>query len=220
MTAKIVDKTHKRSQILQAAVETFVNKGFERATMNDVAEVAGVGKGTIYEYFRNKEEIVAASCDFLYEFIRFNPDLLREPDLTAPAKLRLIFTAFLQFSGAENEALIRLMFHFWGEAIRVPVMETLVFKRLRAYYEEYREILVAIFEQGVAEGTMRVDIDGGSLASVLIGAIDGIFLQSLLEGDWLLPGRSVAALWNLFCRGAFTAAVPAHEKEGFRQGEK
>ena len=47
----------KKMRILQAAVKVFSEKGFHEAKMEKIAEVADVGKGTVYEYFKSKEEL-------------------------------------------------------------------------------------------------------------------------------------------------------------------
>ena len=54
---KIVDKAAKKNEILLAAMRLFAEKGVVNSKMADIAIAAGIGKGTIYEYFRSKEEI-------------------------------------------------------------------------------------------------------------------------------------------------------------------
>ena len=65
MAPKTVDKDEKRLQIAHAAVEVFASKGFDRAKMDDVAREAGVGKGTLYEYYSDKEALLEESFDLL-----------------------------------------------------------------------------------------------------------------------------------------------------------
>ena len=61
MSPKIIDKEAKKAEILQAAMQVFSRKGVAKTRMADIAVAAGIGKGTIYEYFRSKEEIFAAA---------------------------------------------------------------------------------------------------------------------------------------------------------------
>jgi AcrR family transcriptional regulator len=61
VVAKIIDKEQKRYDIARAAMEVFCERGFESASMSRVAGKAGVGKGTIYEYFPSKDELIATS---------------------------------------------------------------------------------------------------------------------------------------------------------------
>ena len=56
----IVDKDKKRREILQAAMQVFAQDGYHRAKMETVAEEAGIGKGTVYEYFKSKADLFLA----------------------------------------------------------------------------------------------------------------------------------------------------------------
>ena len=62
---KIVDKKEKAARIGSAAITVFRKLGYHGTRMVDIAEAAGIGKGTLYEYFRNKDEI------FRFEFERY-----------------------------------------------------------------------------------------------------------------------------------------------------
>lgn len=57
LTRKERERTARRDEILAAARAVFSNRGFERARLDEIAEVAEIGKGTIYNYFKNKEEL-------------------------------------------------------------------------------------------------------------------------------------------------------------------
>ena len=61
MVAKLIDKDQKRRGIARAAMGVFSERGFDATTMSLVAVAAGVGKGTIYEYFDSKDEMIAAA---------------------------------------------------------------------------------------------------------------------------------------------------------------
>ena len=54
----------RREEIMEAALRIFYQKGFYPMKMEEVAQAAGIGKGTVYEYFRSKEELMAAAIDF------------------------------------------------------------------------------------------------------------------------------------------------------------
>ncbi len=58
---KIVDKEAKRKKILEASMRVFAKKGVENTKMKDIAKSAGIGKGTIYEYFNSRDEILQKS---------------------------------------------------------------------------------------------------------------------------------------------------------------
>ena len=59
--ARIVNKKEKREKILEAAISVFAKKGTAKTKTADIAEAAQIGKGTIYEYFQSKDEIIMAA---------------------------------------------------------------------------------------------------------------------------------------------------------------
>lgn len=61
-------KNEKRDLILQSAIEIFCDYGFERTTISEVAKHAGIGKGTIYEYFKSKEELFSSSVQAMFDY--------------------------------------------------------------------------------------------------------------------------------------------------------
>ena len=67
MCPKVIDKKAKRQEILKAAMTVFARKGVAGTKMTDVAESAGIGKGTIYEYFKSKEEIFSEAFQHFLE---------------------------------------------------------------------------------------------------------------------------------------------------------
>ena len=65
--AIIVDKIQKRKDIALSCKELFFQNGINDLTVSQVAKTAGVGKGTIYDYFKNKEEIVFEIVNILMQ---------------------------------------------------------------------------------------------------------------------------------------------------------
>ena len=67
--AKIVDREQKRADIAEKAIEVFAEKGFEKATIQDIAQKAAIAKGSVYQYFETKQDIlVKITHDFLGGF--------------------------------------------------------------------------------------------------------------------------------------------------------
>lgn len=97
MSRLVKEPGDRRQQILTAAMDVFGHKGFHRAKIEEIAVQAGLGKGTVYEYFRSKEELFeemlrAAGCLYL--------DDLRHaiaPDDTVRNRLKAMLVANLEF---------------------------------------------------------------------------------------------------------------------------
>lgn len=85
-------KRRTRKAIIKAAVELFGQKGFDKTSIEELAQLAGVGKGTIYTYFQTKSEIFYAFCEEQLEFI--HEELARKTDPQAPL-IEQVLTIFM-----------------------------------------------------------------------------------------------------------------------------
>src|SRR3954471_22469265 len=54
-----------RARIVRAALEVFADRGFHRATMQDIVRASGLSVGAIYTYFKSKDELILAGCDLI-----------------------------------------------------------------------------------------------------------------------------------------------------------
>lgn len=70
MSKNQIKREKKKNEIIQTAVKLFVQKGFEKVSLMEIAQEIGMGRTTIYEYFKNKNEILAAYLE--KEMVTFN----------------------------------------------------------------------------------------------------------------------------------------------------
>lgn len=167
------EKEERRHSILQAAREVFLEKGFFRATMDDVAERAEVSKGTLYLYFESKETLLAhlllegldALCSYLEE--AFAPDR----PLTAEERLRRIGWAYLRFFQDEPHY-FRFLMAANGERFREAVTPEMYQEVLQASMEGLNLVVQAI-EQGVREGVFHCR-DPRQAAAILWALFNGV----------------------------------------------
>ena len=177
---KLVDKEIKKGKILEAAMKIFSTKGVAKTRMTDIAEAAGIGKGTIYEYFRSKEEIFSASFYHLFEKI----DQLiasRIYKVTNPEeKIRVFFNAYIEHIEEIDRESFQIMLDFWAEGIRHKDEDKIRIFDINKIYDENRKFFISIFQEGIHQGLFREDIDTFYTASVIFGAMDGLFLQWIM----------------------------------------
>ena len=91
-----IEKKHeKRKRIAKSSCNLFLEKGYENITISEIAKVAGIGKGTIYEYFSNKEDIIFELMASLQE--EYDPKLNEKLDqnITVKEKVISLFDIFL-----------------------------------------------------------------------------------------------------------------------------
>ena len=198
--ARIVDKQAKKLEILKAAIEVFAKIGVTNTKMADIAESAGIGKGTIYEYFRSKEDIFAEAYRLVYEESEAKVRLVIESDLDPEAKLRELMTVTTRAFLGENGEFARIIMDFWSEGVRNRNDRTAEIIDLKQTYADYRVMIASILEEGVHNGVFRV-ANPAMTASVLIGAMDGVILQWILDPKVFDPEVAVGVLLDSYLSG-------------------
>ncbi|RJP29301.1 MAG: TetR/AcrR family transcriptional regulator [Actinobacteria bacterium] len=178
MTPKMVDREQKRLQIIGSAFNVLRDKGYMDTKMSDIAEAVGIGKGTLYEYFANKEELVAATVETM---IRLSQDsIYRELDAIADPEeklrrfIRLLAEAFGEESG---------LFRLFIEIVRGSGGGGGRFERMDYLAEAYKRTtnkVEAILKEGIDKGVFR-KVDVPSTAVLLVCIMDGLQLPYGLD---------------------------------------
>jgi len=138
--AIIVDKIQKKKDIALSCKELFVKKGIKDLTISEVAKTAGIGKGTIYEYFKNKEEIVFEIVNILMQ--KHSEKLLLEIDKIECTKDKIKkFSEF--FYNAEEYELREIYKEFISITLINPNDEMIQFQTqsIERYYEWFKKII-------------------------------------------------------------------------------
>jgi len=188
----------KRRRILDAAVRVFARKGYFSARVSDVAKKAGVADGTIYLYFRNKEDLLVRLFD---EVMSRHLAQAREAVCalpSAPERLRAIAERHLAVLG-ENRDL--------AAVFQVELRQSTRFmERFTAsWLHDYFELLDEVMQQGQRDGSLRADVNRKLAAKMLFGALDETVTSWLLSEKRYSLEDSAAPIVDLFLRGA---AVP------------
>lgn len=180
MAPRIVDKEAKKNQIIQAALQVFAKNGIAKSKMIDIANAAGMGKGTIYEYFRSKEEIFAEAYNTFFADMKESL-ITHIAEVDDPVeKLNLLSNLSFSFLDSESRDFAAVMMDFWAEGVRTKNDEMLEIVNLKRTYTEYRTLISQIVREGIQKGIFKkVDVD--SYSAILIAALDGILLQTIID---------------------------------------
>jgi AcrR family transcriptional regulator len=190
---RVVDREKKRDALVQAAAAVFAHQGFSGTRMADIADHAGVGKGTVYEYFDSKEEL------FLAVFEWYNVGIARRIDdrLTAGGSAREQLEAIFEESAAiigDLRDLTSLNLDFWA-ACRGSAFEGKFKEALEGLYDDYRGLAAGIIQGGQEMGEFRRDVDPYAVAAAVVGAFDGLGVQA-----WIDDSLDLAASASAFTR--------------------
>ena len=169
--------TDKRAAILKAATGVFAEKGFFNSKVADIAKAAGVADGTVYLYFKNKDDVLHSIFDrAMEEFItdgRRELELLSKPD----DKLRRIAELHLERLGADREMAIVFQVELRGS---IKFMQEFS----AAGFSEYLDIIRKTIEEGQKSGVFRTDLKPVVCAKIFYGALDEMVT------NWIISNKS------------------------------
>ena len=171
---KIVDKKIKSQEIGLAALGVFRKYGYHRTTMADIAKAASVGKGTLYEYFKDKADILRYTFDDYFN--AFKEGAVRVmAKATIPGERLAALVEFALEHVAEWEDHCSIYVEYLGEAKREEKGPL----SLDRFYEEFRAILKLLIEESQIEGQVRQEFDPEITAELLLALFDGIVLHGV-----------------------------------------
>ena len=191
----------KRQLLVEAAAEVFSTHGFTATRVSDIATAAGVGKGTVYEYFTSKEELFFAVFEWIDVQIRQQVELTIAQPACACDQLRAALAVSAGIVSAHRE-LFSMNMDFWA-ASRGSAFESRFTDACRTLYARYRQLVADVIRRGQAEGDLRGDIDAAGVAALIVSALDGLAVQCWFD-DAMDPVAAVdsfaTALLGGLCR--------------------
>ncbi|WP_263832960.1 TetR/AcrR family transcriptional regulator [Sulfurospirillum oryzae] len=173
--ARIIDKEEKRCDIARASIELFCDKGIQQTSIDEIAKSAGVAKGTVYLYFKNKEEIIFTIWDIIAQNHRDTFQKRVKEEMSAKEKI-LDFYNFSECDKEENkEQILKLYQHFVSSMlIDKTGLYTAYFE---SFFQEDYDFITNTLKEGMAKGEFYVDnID--ILAYTIIMLLKGALVRA------------------------------------------
>ena len=174
----VVDKEKKRKEIIEAAIAVFSQTGYHRTKIKDIADEAKVGKGTVYEYFRSKDDLFFQAGEYLFEQYILTQKNAMDTTADAEEQIRkLIASTFDQ--AAMLTGLTYLYVDMWSEMDRKgeeDKLRRLVADMLKRMTEDLSEYI----REGQARGAFK-DYDAVLTAHIIFGVLDGLMFQLLTD---------------------------------------
>ncbi len=185
------DKYHR---ILEAAIKIFAENGFFQSTVAQIAREAGVADGTIYLYFKNKDDILLQFFNYKTKqvFGRFREEVNKADN--AIDKLGNLIRRHLQEFQADRHMAIL----YQSETHQRTRM---VEDQIREMSDMYLDIVTEIVEQGQAEGSIRKDLYVGLVKRFILGAVDEVINTWLHSGSKYDLASMTDPLVSLFIHG-------------------
>ena len=183
----------KRRRLLLAAVQTFGRRGFHEAKIAEIAAEAGVAEGTVYLYFRNKEDLLGCIFDETMDGVLSEARAIRGAEGAAADKVKGLVGLHLSFLARDRD--LASVFQ-----IELRRSARLVERFSRTKLTEYFRLLDGVLKEGIASGELRKDLDPRLAVRILFGAADEILSEWLLSGE-AKPAADAEKLVGLLLHG-------------------
>ena len=175
MISTVTTRGDKRLRLVTAATAVFAEKGYASTRVADIAERAGVGKGTVYEYFSSKEELLFA----VFESINADISSRMNDALAAGGSSEEQLHNLLRLGAeviSEQVDLQPVILDFWA-ASRGKDFEETYRRAVVASYSLFRNLVSDFIREEQHRGEFKNSVDAEALAAVVVATVDGIGIQ-------------------------------------------
>ena len=169
------EQANRRRQIFTAAANLILEKGFQETSMREIAEAAGMGKSSLYDYFKTKDEVLVFVIEEKSLILMNQVQAIAYLDIPPAARLRQILAVELSFWQANNNLFLRL-----GAEVQRLKPESQKGIRERRY--AYQDLVAAVIQEGISEGCFR-QVNALNAARLLINSLVSVLYTSRPTGS-------------------------------------
>jgi len=179
MVPKVDVSAERRDQIIQAALACFTRKGYNNTTMDDIVAESGLSKGTLYWYFKGKDDLFKSAILSFFERSFGQEEAIADLEQcpTAAEKLRFLAQVIVGL-GEWAKGIFNLFLEFWASSTRREEAARLWTDLL----VQYKDLLVGIIEEGIRNGEFR-PVDAEPLVWAMMSTYDGLAAYVMLMPD-------------------------------------
>jgi AcrR family transcriptional regulator len=191
------DLHQRRHQVFDASISLFLSKGFQETSMREIADAAGMGKSTLYDYFKTKDEILISYVVDTIEDLTAQAQQIAARDLPVTERLHQLLHAQLAYLMSNKEVYVRLMFEV--QRLALDSQERLLVQR-----HVYQDLICKLIEEAVAQGVFR-PVDPLLATRTILALLTPVAYTSRPTGT---PDEMLHKALDIFLYGV-TAAAPA-----------
>jgi AcrR family transcriptional regulator len=194
-TKKDVVTEFRTAGILEAARTIFAKKGFNDATVDDIADAAGVAKGTVYLYYKSKREVYFAALKFgieqMYAALLAQLNLVSTPE----EKLRALIAVKLAYFDQHRD-FFKIYYSELGNICIHPAIDS----EFKTYYLEQARVVESILKEGVRKKALR-NVRPEQTAFAISDVIRGVVTQRILGWSKSKISQDVDFIFDLIWKG-------------------
>jgi len=184
------EQAKRRREIFNAAVKVFLKKGFQETSMREIAEAAGIGKSTLYDYFKTKDEILVFVFEEELNDLTSHAQRIALQNISADERIKQVMEMHLEFLVENKNLFMRLTF----EAQRLKLESQ---KRIQNGRYAYQDLLRGLIEEGIRESTFR-KVDPLLVARLLVHTMAPVVFASRPTGT---PQKMMKETLDIFFKG-------------------
>ena len=177
------EKEQRKNDIIDAAERMFFSKGIAATTMDDIAEEAELSKGTIYLYFKSKEDLYLA---IHYRGLHILKTMFEETVQQCKTGLEKVYSigmAYYRFY-KEHTDYFNALLYYESRELNLNDIDSMAFQCDHKGVDALNVLIEAI-KIGINDGSIRPDIDPAKTAAILWGQTSGLIQLVHLRGDHL-----------------------------------
>ena len=175
------EKGHRREEILDAAQEVFFGKGLATATMDEIAEKAELSKGTIYLYYKSKEDLYLGVMMRGIQILHDKLSAVIARNNPAPQTMTDVSQEFYRFFNSHRDYF--RMLHF----LQTPMLHKQASEEMQqhcdALYHKIWGMVADVLRRGIREGTVRPDLNPVEILTILWSSATALLLRIDYQND-------------------------------------
>jgi AcrR family transcriptional regulator len=183
----------RRREIFVKTVHLFINNGFRETSMREIAAAAGMGKSSLYDYFKTKDEILLwAMEDEIIDLTAAAQKIVSQP-IPAVERLRQVMQKHLEYLVSSKEFYLKLSFEVQRLAIESQ-------QHIQVKRHAYQDLIRQLIDEGIQEGTFR-PVESLLVTRILITALTPTVFTSRPTGT---PQEMLDAAFDIIMKGIRT----------------
>jgi len=187
-------------EIVAAALRLSRDRSPALITTSDIAAAVGVTQGAVFKHFPTKEAIWIAAMAWVRERLLAALTLAAQESSTPLAGLEAVFDAHVAFV-TSHAGVPRLIFHELQQAA-----DSAVKQELRTLLQAYRKLLTGLLGAAVERGEVPVDLDREAAATLFVGIVQGLVMQSMVSGKPATLKAQADRVFAIYLRGICKAS--------------
>ncbi|MFA7585556.1 MAG: TetR/AcrR family transcriptional regulator [Novosphingobium sp.] len=193
--ARHLPADERRAATVEAVVDLAAEQNPSDITTTAIAQRMGLTQGALFRHFPTKDAILQAVMSWVSERLLDRVDKAAQGAPSPVAALEAMFMAHIDFV-SEHPGVPRMLF---GELQRPG--ETLPKRMAQTLIQHYAERLRGLLETGKAQGELHAGLEPDAAATLFIGTIQGLVMQSMLAGDVTRIRSDAAGVFAIYLRG-------------------